>query len=99
MCEGARESLAHQLLPAGQDPALGRVVGKRAVALLQERMLLAADHADDVAGQPQEAQIRIDPVVGQRADHDVELAQPQPADQPVGKPRVDREADVGVAGP
>ena len=38
----------------------------------------------------------IDPVVGQRADDDVELAQPQPADQPVGKAGVDREADVGV---
>ena len=42
------------------------------------------------------AQVGIDPVVRQCADHDVELSQSQPPDQPVGKTGVDGEADVGI---
>ena len=59
-------------------------------------MLLASDHPDDVAAQAHEPQVGIDPVVRQRADDDVELAQPQAADQAVGKAGIDGEADVGM---
>ena len=60
----ASKPLPHQFLPAWQYPSLGSVVGKRPLGLLAERMILAADDANNVAGQPHEAQIRIHPVVG-----------------------------------
>ena len=57
-------------------------------------MILASDDADDVARQPQKAQVWIDPVVRQRADNDIELAKAQAADQLVRKTGIHGEADI-----
>ena len=74
----------------------GSVIGKRALAFRAKRMILAADYANNVAGQPHKAQVRVHPVVGQRPDDDVELPQSQAADQSIGETRIDREAYVWV---